>query len=72
MVVEIKLDGYCVLALKDGPPVRLLSRRNKDLTRDFLAKTAQFSLLGAAFRGTPTTARNRAVELHLRSRKSLS
>ena len=32
---EVKLDGYRVLAVKDGDSVRLLSRRNKDLTRDF-------------------------------------
>ena len=32
---EIKLDGYRVLAVKSGDDVRLLSRRNKDLTRDF-------------------------------------
>lgn len=32
---EIKLDGYRVLAVKNGEDVRLLSRRNKDLTRDF-------------------------------------
>jgi bifunctional non-homologous end joining protein LigD len=32
---EIKLDGYRVIALKDGNHVRLVSRRNKDLTRDF-------------------------------------
>jgi ATP-dependent DNA ligase len=32
---EIKLDGYRVLALKSGDDVRLLSRRSKDLTRDF-------------------------------------
>src|SRR5262245_20741255 len=32
---EVKLDGYRVLALKSGEDVRLLSRRNKDLTRDF-------------------------------------
>jgi len=32
---EIKLDGYRVLALKDGDNVRLLSRKGKDLTRDF-------------------------------------
>jgi hypothetical protein len=31
---EIKLDGYRVLALKDRDQVRLLSRENKDLTRD--------------------------------------
>jgi len=32
---EVKLDGYRSLALKDGDRVRLLSRKNKDLTRDF-------------------------------------
>ena len=32
---EIKLDGYRVLALKAGDSVRLLSPRNKDLTRAF-------------------------------------
>ena len=32
---EIKLDGYRVLALKNGDDVRLVSRRNKDLTNDF-------------------------------------
>jgi hypothetical protein len=32
---EIKLDGYRVLALKNGDDVRPLSRKNKDLTRDF-------------------------------------
>lgn len=32
---EPKLDGYRVLALKNGPHVRLLSRNNKDLTSDF-------------------------------------
>jgi DNA ligase D-like protein (predicted ligase) len=32
---EIKLDGYRVLALKQGPKVRLASRNNRDLTSDF-------------------------------------
>jgi bifunctional non-homologous end joining protein LigD len=32
---EVKLDGYRALAVKDGGTVRLLSRRNKDLTADY-------------------------------------
>lgn len=34
-VYEVKLDGYRVLAFKDGDSVRLISRNNKDLTSDF-------------------------------------
>jgi bifunctional non-homologous end joining protein LigD len=32
---EVKLDGYRALGLKHGDKVRLVSRRNKDLTPDF-------------------------------------
>jgi bifunctional non-homologous end joining protein LigD len=32
---EVKWDGYRALAVKDGPRVRLVSRNDKDLTRDF-------------------------------------
>ncbi len=32
---EVKWDGYRALGLKDGDSVRLLSRKNKDLTRDY-------------------------------------
>lgn len=32
---EVKLDGYRALALKDGETVRLLSRRNNDLTGEY-------------------------------------
>jgi bifunctional non-homologous end joining protein LigD len=32
---EVKLDGYRALAVKHGDKVRLLSRRNKDLSRDY-------------------------------------
>lgn len=32
---EIKFDGYRLIAIKEGPHVRLLSRRGHDLTHDF-------------------------------------
>jgi bifunctional non-homologous end joining protein LigD len=32
---EVKWDGYRALALKDGATVRLISRNQKDLTRDY-------------------------------------
>jgi bifunctional non-homologous end joining protein LigD len=34
---EVKWDGYRALAIKDGGRVRLLSRNQKDLTRDYPA-----------------------------------
>jgi bifunctional non-homologous end joining protein LigD len=34
---EVKFDGYRALAVKNGDSVRLLSRRNKDLTADYPA-----------------------------------
>ena len=45
---EIKFDGYRVLALKDGDRVRLLSRKNKDLTRDFPSVAAAVSRIRAS------------------------
>src|SRR5690242_1545500 len=32
---EVKWDGYRALAVKDGASVRLISRNQKDLTRDY-------------------------------------
>src|SRR5688500_1111138 len=32
---EVKWDGYRVLALKEGSKVRLLSRKNNDLSKDY-------------------------------------
>ena len=32
---EVKWDGYRALAMKDGSKVRLISRNQKDLTRDY-------------------------------------
>ncbi|PWT79646.1 MAG: hypothetical protein C5B57_13610 [Blastocatellia bacterium] len=32
---EVKWDGYRALAMKDGATVRLISRNQKDLTRDY-------------------------------------
>src|SRR5437667_2362357 len=32
---EVKWDGYGVFAVKDGARVRLVSRNQKDLTRDY-------------------------------------
>src|SRR5213076_1978255 len=34
---EVKWDGYRALAAKDGSRVRLISRNQKDLTRDYPA-----------------------------------
>ena len=45
---EIKFDGYRVLALKDADRVRLLSRKNKDLTRDFPSVAAAVSRIRAS------------------------
>src|SRR5215471_13517786 len=32
---EVKWDGYRAIAVKDGARVRLMSRNQKDLTRDY-------------------------------------
>jgi hypothetical protein len=44
---EVKWDGYRALAIKDGARVRLLSRNQKDLTRDYPAIALAIGQLGA-------------------------
>ncbi len=44
---EVKLDGYRALAVKDGDAVRLLSRRNHDLTAEYPRLRAAVSRLRA-------------------------
>jgi bifunctional non-homologous end joining protein LigD len=43
---EIKWDGYRALAAKDGPRVRLVSRNQKDLTRDYPTVVAAVARIG--------------------------
>jgi bifunctional non-homologous end joining protein LigD len=45
---ELKLDGYRALAVKDGDRVRLLSRRNNDLTAEYPQLRAAIARLQAA------------------------
>ncbi|HEY2908167.1 MAG TPA: non-homologous end-joining DNA ligase [Vicinamibacterales bacterium] len=42
---EVKWDGYRALAVKDGPRVRLISRNQKDLTRDYPPVVSAISAL---------------------------
>jgi bifunctional non-homologous end joining protein LigD len=42
---EVKWDGYRVIAEKDGPRVLLISRNQKDLTRDYPGVAAQIARL---------------------------
>ena len=45
---EVKWDGYRALAIKDGARVQLLSRNQKDLTRDYPAIVAALRGLKAS------------------------
>jgi bifunctional non-homologous end joining protein LigD len=45
---EVKWDGYRALAIKDGGRVRLLSRNQKDLTRDYPAIAVAIGQLSAS------------------------
>jgi bifunctional non-homologous end joining protein LigD len=45
---EVKWDGYRALAIKDGSRVRLLSRNQKDLTRDYPAIAVAIGQLAPA------------------------
>jgi bifunctional non-homologous end joining protein LigD len=40
---EVKWDGYRAIAIKDGKRVRLVSRNQKDLTRDYPQVVASFA-----------------------------
>jgi hypothetical protein len=51
---EVKWDGYRALAIKDGGRVRLLSRNQKDLTRDYPAIAVAIGQLSAS-RGSCST-----------------
>ena len=42
---EVKWDGYRALAVKDGARVQLLSRNQKDLTRDYPGVVAAIKAL---------------------------
>ncbi len=44
---EVKWDGYRLLAVKDGDRVRLVSRNQKDLTRDYPGVVAAVASLPA-------------------------
>jgi bifunctional non-homologous end joining protein LigD len=46
-IYEIKWDGYRALGRKDGENSRLISRNNKDLSRDFPAVTTALKALDA-------------------------
>jgi bifunctional non-homologous end joining protein LigD len=45
---EVKWDGYRAIAIKDGKRVRLVSRNQKDLTRDYPAVVSAINSLAAA------------------------
>src|SRR6266851_2465013 len=44
---EVKWDGYRAIAVKDGKRVRLVSRNEKDLTRDYPQIVASLNTLAA-------------------------
>src|SRR5437762_1297577 len=44
---EVKWDGYRAIAVKDGKRVRLVSRNEKDLTRDYPQVVASLGTLAA-------------------------
>ena len=43
---EVKWDGYCTLAAKDGPKVTLYSRNMHDATRQYAAIAPQALCVG--------------------------
>jgi bifunctional non-homologous end joining protein LigD len=63
---EVKLDGYRALLIKDGPRVRLLSRRENDLTASY----PQIAAAGAALSASSTVLDGEIVALDGNGRPS--